>query len=126
MVEGEIFSFNLSDWLNDTINGQNGVRSDSNKQVIMSEKKRAWMPEIIGDWWQIPGNPDLGECQSKRQQALDFGVDSDRYLIGSLAFEVVRIIKYGADYYISALNPDYNGIRLARMKWVLREVEESI
>ncbi len=63
----------------------------------MSGKKRVWMPEIIGDWWQIAGNPDLGECQSKRQQPLDFGVDSDRYLIGSLPFEVVRIIKYCPD-----------------------------
>ncbi len=52
-------------------------------------------------------------------------MDSDKYLVGSLPFEVVRIIKYGADYYITALNPDYDGIRLARMKWVLRDVEES-
>ncbi len=49
---------------------------------------------------------------------LDFGVDSDKYLVGSLSFEVVRIIKDDADFFISALNSDYTGIRLARMKWV--------
>ena len=61
----------------------------------------------------------------RSENPLDFGVDSDRYLVGSLPFEVIRIIKYGADYYITALNPDYDGIRLARMKWVLRDVEKS-
>lgn len=61
----------------------------------------------------------------RSENPLDFGVDSDKYLVGSLPFEVVRVIKYGADYYITALNPDYDGIRLARMKWVLRDVEES-
>jgi hypothetical protein len=48
---------------------------------------------------------------------LDFGVDSDRFLVGSLPFEVVRIINDGPDFFISALNPDYTGIRLARMTW---------
>jgi len=51
---------------------------------------------------------------------LDFGVDTDKYLVGSLPFEVVRIVKDGPDFFISALNPDYTGIRLARMKWILR------
>jgi hypothetical protein len=49
---------------------------------------------------------------------LDFGVDSDEYLIGSLPLEVVRIINIGKDSYITSLNPDYDGIRIARMKWV--------
>ena len=49
---------------------------------------------------------------------LEFGVDSDRFLIGSLPFEVVRIIRDGRKLYISALNPDYSGIRLAKLKWV--------
>lgn len=54
----------------------------------------------------------------RSQNPLDFGVDSDRYLIGSLPFEVVRILKDGPDFYLTALNPDYDGIRLAKMKWV--------
>jgi hypothetical protein len=51
---------------------------------------------------------------------LDFGVDTDKYLVGSLPFEVVRIIPDGPDLYISALNADYTGIRLARMRWTPR------
>lgn len=54
----------------------------------------------------------------RSQNPLDFGVDSDKYLIGSLPYEVIRIIKDGPDFYMSALNPDYDGIRLAKMKWV--------
>ena len=34
----------------------------------------AWIPEIVGDWWQIAGNPDLGRYQTDRQQPLDFGI----------------------------------------------------
>jgi hypothetical protein len=49
---------------------------------------------------------------------LDFGVDSDKNLVGSLPFEVVRIIQDGPDLFISALNSDYTGIKLARMRWV--------
>jgi len=40
----------------------------------MSEKQQAWIPEIIGDWWQIAGNPDLGIYQTDSQQPLDFGI----------------------------------------------------
>jgi len=54
---------------------------------------------------------------------LDFGVDSDKYLVGSMPYEVIRIIKHGPDYFIAALNPEYDGIRLARMQWVLKEKE---
>lgn len=49
---------------------------------------------------------------------LNFGVGSDEFWIGSLPYEVVRIIKDGPDFYMSALNPGYDGIRLVRMRWV--------
>jgi len=35
---------------------------------------KAWIPEIVGDWWQIAGNPDLGKYQTDRQEPLDFGI----------------------------------------------------
>jgi hypothetical protein len=31
-------------------------------------------PRIVGDWWQIAGDPDLGELTSPKQQPVDFGV----------------------------------------------------
>jgi len=31
-------------------------------------------PEIEGDWWQVAGDPDLGEWTSPKQQPVDFGV----------------------------------------------------
>jgi len=31
-------------------------------------------PVIEGEWWQIAGNPDLGELSSERQQPVDFGI----------------------------------------------------
>lgn len=32
------------------------------------------VPQIEGDWWQIAGNPDLGELTSEDQQPVDFGI----------------------------------------------------
>lgn len=31
-------------------------------------------PVLEGDWWQIAGNPDLGEWSSDKQEPVDFGV----------------------------------------------------
>src|SRR5262249_47177461 len=31
-------------------------------------------PRIVGDWWQIAGDPDLGELTSPKQQPVDFAV----------------------------------------------------
>jgi hypothetical protein len=73
----------------------------------------------------VKGSEEYLTSIYRSKNPLDFGVDSDQYLVGNLAFEAIRIFKYGSDYYITALNPDYDGIRLARMKWVLREIEES-
>ena len=66
----------------------------------------------------IKGSDEYATAVYHSRNPLDFGVDSDEYLVGSLPFEVVRIIKDGPDFYLTALNPHYDGIRLARMKWV--------
>jgi hypothetical protein len=35
---------------------------------------KALVPHIDGDWWQVAGNPDLGELTSEDQQPVDFGI----------------------------------------------------
>jgi hypothetical protein len=42
------------------------MKSDKTKERVMSKNKSAWIPEVIGDWWQIAGNPDLGKYQIVR------------------------------------------------------------
>jgi len=32
----------------------------------MTEEHKAWIPEVVGDWWQIAGNPDLALCSEER------------------------------------------------------------
>lgn len=32
------------------------------------------VPQIDGPWWQVAGNPDLGEYSSDKQQPVDFGI----------------------------------------------------
>ena len=38
------------------------------------EKKSVEIPTIIGEWWQVAGDPDLGDYTSPGQQPVDFGV----------------------------------------------------
>ncbi|MCG6186199.1 glycoside hydrolase family protein [Maribellus maritimus] len=38
------------------------------------EKDYKYKPVIVGDWWEITGNPDLGEYTSENQEPVDFGV----------------------------------------------------
>ncbi len=69
----------------------------------------------------IKGSGEYDTSIYRSQNPLDFGVDSDTYRIGSLPYEVVRIIKDGPDFFMTALNPDYDGIRLTRMKWIIKK-----
>ena len=39
-----------------------------------NENNQIFMPKIEGDWWQVAGNPDLGELTSEEQQPVDFGI----------------------------------------------------
>ncbi len=38
------------------------------------EKKNIEIPTIVGEWWQVAGDPDLGEYTSPDQEPVDFGV----------------------------------------------------
>ena len=42
--------------------------------VGFAEKTQLLKPELTGDWWQVAGNPDLGEIGTRGQQPVDFGV----------------------------------------------------
>ena len=50
---------------------------------------------------------------------LDFGIDSDDYLVAQLPVAAPEIIQYNGQWFIAALMPDLQGIRIARLKWNL-------
>ncbi len=41
---------------------------------INAQSKKVPVPTLDGEWWQISGNPDLGEYNSEKQQPVDFGI----------------------------------------------------
>lgn len=49
---------------------------------------------------------------------LDFGIDSDRFLVATLPVEAARILKEGDQYYIAGVRPDHGGYQVARLKWI--------
>lgn len=49
---------------------------------------------------------------------LNFGVGGDRYRIGTLPVAAPEIIQHNDAWYIAALNPALDGIRIAKLKWI--------
>lgn len=56
--------------------------------------------------------------QYASRNPLAFGVGDDRYRIGTLPVAAPEIVLHEGEYYIAALNPELDGIRIARLKWV--------
>jgi len=46
-----------------------------------------------------------------------FGIDDDRNLVGTLPVAAPEIFVHEGRYYIAALNPGLDGIRIARLRW---------
>jgi hypothetical protein len=48
---------------------------------------------------------------------MDFGIDNDRFLVGTLPVAAPEIIEYDGQTYIASLLPSLKGIRIARLVW---------
>lgn len=46
----------------------------TNSAIYSQNRSQVLYPHIKGDWWQIAGNPDIGEYTSEKQQPVDFGI----------------------------------------------------
>jgi len=65
---------------------------------------------------QLYGEDNLN-TQYCSTDPLDFGVDDDRYMVGTLPVAAPEIIEYEGQYYIAALMPSLKGIRIAKLGW---------
>lgn len=61
-------------------------------------------------------NPQTSVYRSKDRT--DFGVNDDRYLVGTLPVAAPEIVEHEGGLYIAALLPSLKGIRIARLKFV--------
>jgi len=66
---------------------------------------------------QLYGRPSLN-TQYVSGNPLDFGVGHDRFRISTLPVAAPEIILHEGRWYIAALNPGLDGIRIARLDWV--------
>lgn len=48
---------------------------------------------------------------------LNFGIDDDRFLVCRLPVAAPEIVRHDGNYYIAALNPSLDGIRIAQLTW---------
>ena len=62
------------------------------------------------------GVPSLN-TQYASPNPLNFGVGHDRFRISTLPVAAPEIILYEGQWYIAALNPGLDGVRIARLSW---------
>jgi len=65
---------------------------------------------------QIYG-PLAQNTQYASRDPFNFGVGHDRYRIGTLPVAAPEIVVHNRNYYIAALNPNLDGIRIAKLGW---------
>ena len=74
------------------------------------------------DYYVLFRNQHYGHNNHNTQYAsanpLYFGVDSDRYMIGTLPVAAPEVFEHEGQWYVAALKPSLKGIRIARLKWV--------
>jgi len=46
----------------------------SSGKAQAADASSAFVPRIVGNWWQVAGDPDLGELTDASQQPVDFGI----------------------------------------------------
>lgn len=108
-----------------------------------SEDMRRWSePVIVSRGGQTGSGPGSAECPHvvyhdgyyylfrtqryedppttsvyRSKDPLDFGVDSDEKFVGLLAVAAPEVVLHEGQYYIAALRPDLQGIRICRLRW---------
>jgi hypothetical protein len=51
------------------------------------------------------------------ENPFNFGIDDDSYYVKEMNICAPEIVKHEGQYYIAALNPNLDGIRIAKLKW---------
>jgi hypothetical protein len=80
----------------------------------------------VKDQYVLFRNQDYGRfglnSQYSSADPLDFGADSDRNLVGQLPVAAPEVIKVKGQYYIMALKPGLNGMRIAKLSFVRKQL----
>jgi beta-xylosidase len=106
-------STNLRNWSDYTIVSEGGVAGNG---VVSAES-----PFVIkiGEYYYLfrASSITFKTYVYRSSTPYNFGVNDDSKLITTLPIKAPEIIRDGDDYYISDL-ADFQGIKLARLKWV--------
>jgi hypothetical protein len=77
---------------------------------------------IVHDgWYYLFRTQSYGQGAQSRvyrsKDPMDFGIDDDRFLVGTLPVAAPEIIEHDGQTYIASLLPSLKGIRIARLEW---------
>jgi hypothetical protein len=65
---------------------------------------------------QVYGNPGRSTVYASKDPA-NFGINDDRFLVGTLPVAAPEIIEHEGQTYIAGLLPSLKGIRIAKLEW---------
>jgi hypothetical protein len=57
----------------------------------------------------------------RSRNPMNFGVNDDRYLVGTLPIAAPEIVDYGGQLYIASLLPNLKGIQIAKLKFAPKQ-----
>jgi hypothetical protein len=111
-------SFDLKEWSQPMVVSAGGAAS---VPINLFDAECPFVVERNG-WYYLFRNQAYGVNAQNTQYAsknpFDFGVDDDKYRLGTLPVAAPEIVLHQGHWYIAALNPMLDGIRLARLNWV--------
>ncbi len=65
--------------------------------------------------------PDAQTSVYRSRNPLNFGIEDDSFFVCTLPVAAPEIVQYEGKWYIAALNPNLDGIRLTRLRWSPQE-----
>jgi hypothetical protein len=76
---------------------------------------------IHDGWYYLFRTQSYGQSAQSRvycsKDPMDFGIDDDRFLVGTLPVAAPEIIEYDGQTHIASLLPSLKGIRIAKLEW---------
>ncbi|HEX6767230.1 MAG TPA: hypothetical protein VF103_17150 [Polyangiaceae bacterium] len=110
-------SSDLATWSPSTVVAKGG---SAGMNCCSAECPFVIQPDARGDYFLFRTQRYGADSQTsvyRSPNAFDFGIDDDRYLIGTIPLAAPEIIHVGDEWFIAALKPDLQGIQIARLTW---------
>lgn len=87
--------------------------------AILGADDHPLVPRLVGEWWTVAGNPDLGPLSTEKQQVVDFGL----WLAADVSWQLWSCIRNTNEGGKTRLFHRWEGAKLTHRDWTPNPVE---